>query len=310
MRRIMFTTRYLHAALAVMACLALSTMNASATVLLNDTFADGSRAETSLPNESAVWVSHAAGVTMSTGSLAFDQTASSGSQKLWTHFAADGSPVSLNVGDQLIATVEFTPQGNLNDNTSRSFRFGLFNDPTDSQVMTDTNDDGGGAGDPWSDSTGYGVQLALSSGPGSNNANVGKRTDLANTSLMGSSGAWTFDSGGNDFANVLDTLYTATLSLNRTAVDEMQVTFAISDAGGEISTHTIVDNPNGAGDFGTDPIATDFDHLFFRFSNNTQTADVIDFSRLSVEYLAIPEPATLSLLGLGGLALFLRRRRA
>jgi hypothetical protein len=307
----MLTTRHLHAALTVMSCLALGTMNASASVLLNDTFADGSRAETSLPNESAVWVSHASGVTMGAGSLQFDQTASSGSQKMWTHFAADGSPVSLAVGDQLIATIEFTPRNTLYDISNRSFRFGLFNDPTDPQVAADLNSDGGGSGSPWTDATGYGVQIALSLGTtASTAANVGKRTDQANSSLMGSSGAWTFTNSGNPIVNTLDTLYTATLSLNRLAVNQMQVTFAIADAGGVISTHTILDDPTGTGEFGTDPVATDFDQLFFRWSNNTQTADLFDFSRLSVEYIAIPEPATLSLLGLGGLALFLRRRRA
>ncbi len=281
---------------------------ANAAFILDDTFADGSRGETNLPNESAVWVSHADGVTMGVGSLNFDQTESGGSQKMWTHFAPDGSPVSLGVGEQLRATIEFTPRTALYDNSSRSLRFGLFNDPTDSQVMSDTNDDGGGTGDPWTDSTGYGVQVALSTGATSSaNANVGKRTDLLNNSLMGSSGAWTFDSGGDPIVNSLDTLYTMVLELDRTAADQVNVTFSISDAGGLISTHTITDDPNGSGAFGTDPVATQFDHLFFRFSNNTSTADDLDFSRIAVEY--IPEPSAVVMLGFGGLMLVGRRRR-
>ncbi len=81
----------------------------AADVLLDDTFADASRVETNLPHESAVWVSHPGGVTMGVGSLAFDQNAASGSQKMWTYFAYNQSPVSLAVGDTLIATIEFTP---------------------------------------------------------------------------------------------------------------------------------------------------------------------------------------------------------
>jgi hypothetical protein len=217
----------------------------------------------------------------------------------------------MAVGDQLIATIEFTPRTTLYDNSSRSLRFGLFNDPTDPQVAADLNSDGGGSGSPWTDATGYGVQIALSLGTtASTAANVGKRTDQANSSLMGSSGAWTFTNSGDPIINVLDSMYTATMSLNRLAVNQMQVTFAISDAGGVISTHTIFDDPSGTGEFGTGPIATDFDQLFLRFSNNTQTADVLDFSRLSIDYIAIPEPTTLGLLGLGGLAIYLRRRRA
>jgi hypothetical protein len=213
------------------------------------------------------------------------------------------------VGQQLVTTIEFIPRGALYDNSSRSFRVGLFHDPTDAQVMSDTNDDGGGTGDPWTDSTGYGVQIALSTGAtASTSANVGKRTDQANNSLMGSSGAWTFDSGGADIVNTLDTLYTITLELDRTAVDVMNFTFTISDAGGVISTHSITDDPNGSGAFGTDPIATQFDHLFFRFSKASETADALEFTRFKVEL--VPEPSTFALLGLGGLALAFARRRA
>ncbi len=261
---------------------------ASAEVLLDDTFADGTRDNTALPTESNVWVSHSDGVTMSTGSLLFDQTVSSGSQKMWTHFAPDGSPVELAVGDQLIATIEFTPRTMLYDNSSNSFRVGLFNDPTDPQVLLDTNDDGGGEGDPWTDAEGYGVQLALSTGvSATDNANVGKRTDLANSSLMGSSGAWTFSSDGDDIVNTLDVLHTITLALTRTAEDQMEFAFTIADPDGVISTHTIVDDPNGSGEFGTDPIATTFDQLFFRFSNNTSTADALEFSRFRVEHVSM-----------------------
>lgn len=303
MRKKANKARYFPVAAVLALSLALG-MQVQAGILLDDTFADGSRSETSLPTESAVWISHPGSVTMGTGSLAYTQSGSS--QKLWTYFAGDGAPVTLNVGEQLVATVDFTPRVALYDNSSKSFRFGLFNDPTDGQLQTDTNSDSGGG--LWTDSTGYGVQLALSLGTTTSaNASVGKRTDQTNTSLMGSGGAWTLTSGGNPIVNTLDTLYTLTLSLDRLAVDQMQVSFAISDSGGVISTHTILDDPNGAAAFGTNSIATSFDQLFFRFSNNTTTADVIDISRIKVE--VIPEPATLSFLGLSGLVLFMARRR-
>ena len=237
----------------------------SADVLLNDTWADASRAETSLPTESAVWVSHSGSVTMGTGSLAYTQ--STGSQKMWTYFAPDGSPVSLDVGEQLVTTIGFIPRVNLYDTSSKTFRFGLFNDPTNGQVLQNINSDAGGSTSPWADSTGYCVQLPLSLGTtASSNATLGKRIAGLSTSLLGSGSAYPgMTSGGSPIIAALDTLYTLTLELDRIAADQMQITFAIANAAGVISTHSILDD----GTFGgyAVPVYTNFDQLFFRFSS-------------------------------------------
>lgn len=265
----------------------------SAGVLLYDTWADASRAETALPNESAVWVGTPASVTMSTGSLAYAQSASS--QKLWTYFAADGAPVSLKVGEKLIATITFSPKGALHDGTSRNFRFGLFNDPTNPQVKSDINSDGGGSGNPWTDSTGYAVQFGIGSAQAPT-IQVGKRTDQTSTSLLGSGSAYNWGSSGGTASGVaLDTVYTMVLTLDYQAADLMQVTFTFTDGGSLNVGASLTDNGLGG-----DPVWTKFDQLFFRFSNTTNTADVIDFRSIKIEHV-VPEPATLALLGLGGL---------
>jgi len=270
----------------------------SAGVLLYDTFADGSRAETNLPNESAVWVGTPASVTMNPGSLAYAQGSSS--QKLWTYFAPNGSPVELSVGHQLIATITFTPRVKLYDSSSKNFRFGLFYDPTNDQIAADINSDSGGTGDPWKDSTGYAVHFPLSSGPTSiSNSSVGKRIPDLHTSLLGSGSAYPgITSGGAKITATLDTLYTLTFKLDYQAANAMVVTFTLSDASGVLSTNSITDD----GTFGgyNMGIYTKFDQLFFRFSSATATADVIDFHSIKVEHV-VPEPATLALLGLGGL---------
>ena len=277
---------------------------ASAAILLNDTFADGNRTSTSLPTDSAVWVSHAADTVVGPGSVAFTQ--GTGSKKLWTHYATDGAEVDLAVGDKLIATIDFTPRGALYANTSRSFRFGLFNDPTDAQLASDTNsDDGGGR---WSDSTGYAVLLALNNdGAGGTGAQVGKRTGTG--SLLGSTGLYTLSSGGSPIVNALDTQYTLTLELERAATDVMNVSFSIADAGGVISSHSVIDDPTGAAALGAGPIATKFEQLFFRFSSAATTSDIVDINRIQVEHVvAVPEPATAAI-ALMGVATLLRRRR-
>jgi hypothetical protein len=259
----------------------------AADVLLDDTFADASRAETNLPHESAVWVSHPDGVTMGVGSLAFDQNAASGSQKMWTYFAYNQSPVSLAVGDTLIATIEFTPRGALYETTSKTFRFGLFYDPTDDQVLEDINSDTGNG--CWTDSTGYAVHFPLSSGPSGSNASVGKRVTGLSDSLLGSGSAYPgISSGGDPIVVSIDTPYTLTLELERPASDQMRVTFTIADTQGVLSTHSILDDGTFGGyDTG---IYTQFDQLFFRFSSAAGTADVLDFHRIKVEHILGEEP--------------------
>ena len=283
----------------ILAVLAISSMS-SAVILLDDTFADGSRGETSLPTESADWVSHPEDVTMSVGSLAYTQTTSS--HKLWTYFAADGSPVQVGVGQSLIATVEYIPRG-LYVSSSEDWRMGLFYDPTDSQVLEDLNDDGGGSGDPWQDSGGYAVRVVNSSGAG-DNPQVGKRIDMANTSLLGSSGAFTWDSGGADVENMVDdAVYYAIMEVARTGWNSVVATFTLKDASDNILTqHSITDTAF----LGGIAAQREFDHLFFRFSDADGTSDVIDFQRITVELT--PEPASMILLGLGGLFAIRRKR--
>ncbi len=276
---------------------------ASAEVLLYDTFADASRLETNLPQESAVWVSHPDGVTMGVGSLAFNQNAASGSQKMWTYFAPEGAPVTLQVGHQLVTTIEFTPRQTVYDTTSKNFRFGLFYDPTDGQVLEDMNsDDGKGR---WGDSTGYAVHFPLSSGPSSSNSSLGKRIADLTSSLLGSGSAYPgLTSGGDAFTVAEGTLYTLTFALDYQAVDQMLVSFSIADATGVLSSNSIVDDGTFGGyDMG---VYTQFDHLFFRFSSASGTADVLDFHSIKVEQI-VPEPASLAFLGLGAAALLKRR---
>jgi hypothetical protein len=286
--------------LILMICL-ISSMS-SAVVLLDDTWADGSRAETNLPTESATWISDDALVAVTPGSLAYTQD--TGSNRMWTYFTADGSPASLGVGHKLIASAQFTPTG-LYTSDAENFRMGVYHDPTSPQVLLDSNDDGGGTGDPWSDSEGYGVRVVLSNGAG-DNPQVGKRVYNygTSTSLLGSSGDYEWLSSGPDVENMTDgTLYTASLTMERLGINEMNVTFALSDAGGDLTTLTLNDD----GTFGGMPIFTNFDHFFFRFSKAEGTADVLDFSRLTVEHI-VPEPASMALLGLGGLFAIRRKR--
>src|SRR5688572_24707897 len=64
-----------------------------AATLLNDTWADGSRAENNLPTESAVHagVSGTDGGSLTTTTGALQNVMGTGSRKIWTYFTSDNS---------------------------------------------------------------------------------------------------------------------------------------------------------------------------------------------------------------------------
>jgi hypothetical protein len=92
-------------------------------VLLDEMWFDGSRAETNLPAESAIWVSRPDQVTVRQGVL----SARTGErpQAIWTYFTSD-VPLQLEVGETLTASIWFVLRGDVHDATTRGLRFGLF----------------------------------------------------------------------------------------------------------------------------------------------------------------------------------------
>jgi hypothetical protein len=288
---------------------AASPKSIAATILLNDTWADGSRTETSLPNESAVYASAAGSVAMASGSLSYTQSASS--QRLATYFTPNGAPVQLAVGDYLKASVQYVPKGALYNTTSRNFRVGLFHDPTNAQISADGFNDGGGAGNPWEDARGYAVFMPLTMGP-SNTApfQINKRTVLSGqTSLMGSGGAYTNGtSGGANVVSVLDKVYTITFEVAKVSASQTDLTLTLLDGNTVLSTHTSSDDGST---YGAAAPYDNFDLLAFRFSSASGTADVLEFRNFQVETgRIVPEPTALVMLGLAVAGLVGLRRRS
>ncbi|HXG49128.1 MAG TPA: hypothetical protein VNO52_16005 [Methylomirabilota bacterium] len=259
---------------------------ATAAVLLDDTWADGSRGETSLPVESAWYASSAGGTpTLSaspaalTGNVRMFET--NAGSRLWiTHFTEPGAPVELGVGETLKATLVFTPVGVNNASTSRGLRFGLFNfsEPGASRVGADGFSTGDGAGAPGANVTGYIINMNFAQAFGiANPLQIMKRTDLVTNNLMGRLQAYTsLGSGGGaaGSAGFRDGVtYTLEFAVKRLE-SSAEISARFSDGAGWSIAHTVTDStaPN-----------IRFDGFGMRPNSVADTADAFTFSRFKVE---------------------------
>src|SRR5450759_5293922 len=98
-----------------------------ANVLLEDTWADGTRTNQNLPTDSAWWFSHSA-TTAQTNSM-FVPILSNNSAVLGVTYFTDGitNPVRLGVGESLTVSVNVVLSNLPPQNTLLGFRMGVFN---------------------------------------------------------------------------------------------------------------------------------------------------------------------------------------
>jgi hypothetical protein len=260
---------------------------AAATVQLDDTWADGTREDTNLPEESAWFANNAAGsptLFAETGALTgnvrmFETNTSS---RLWiSHFTPAGGPVVLTPGETLKVTLAFRATGvSTAPATGRGLRLGLFNfsEPGAARVAADGFSTGAGTGAPGANVTGYLLNMNFAqtftvTAP----LQLMKRTDTANINLMGASGVFTaLSSGGGPsgdpgFSSGVD--YTFEFSARRLeAATELTTKFS-DDSGWSIS-HTATDSTN--------PTFA-FDGFAIRPNSVADTAESFTFTRFKAE---------------------------
>jgi hypothetical protein len=297
-----------YSSLIAIAAILYAASSSSAALLLDDDFGDLSRTETNLPDESHFFLSHPDANTMLANTLRYQ--IQSGSTKAHTYFSLGSQYSELEVGDTLSAAVTIIPRVSLNpgNSTSRNFRFGLFRDPTDGHVLADTNDDGGGDGDPWTDAQGYGVQIAMMSDANTRTPfDLGKRVG-SDDSLLGTSGDYIKTSGGTPVVMAINNEYTYTMDISKITDTQTDITVSLSQTGvGLLSTYTVSDNGSALG--AAAPYDR-FDLLGFRWSNAETTASIFDFKSIVITGPAlVPEPASLAMLGLSAALCVLRRQR-
>ena len=261
--------------------------SARATVILDDTFADGTRNNQSLPTDSAWFVSSAGSWTTTPGSmsLAMGSTAVMGI----TYFGANSSsPVQLNVGDTLTVSIKFTFTGVAAQNTSQNFKIGVY-DFADSSLSPKwatadlTSNSGQGTGV-------QGYCLFENMGVTFNNSNpmtIEKRTTPSDANLLSTSSD--YSSLGAGPGNITGfpgfssgTQYILQLSLQRSNLTSMVIsaTWQNVSSGATITT-TEVDT--GATSF-------NFDGIALRPAAAASTASTIAFNEVTVQLVSAATP--------------------
>jgi pectate lyase len=266
--------------------LVLAAAPSRATVLLDDTFADGTRNNTSLPTDAAWYASSGSSLTAAPGAmtLTLGSSAVLGVSYFTTNAA---SQVSLGVGDTLAATITFTFNGVAPSNSSQGFRIAVC-DFGANRVSADFSS----SSSQGANVQGYSVFQTM--GAIFNNAtpmDLRKRTTLTDTSLLGTGSDWASLGTGPGNTNAFPGFvngkqYVLQLSLQRTDVNSLQFTATwFSTATGATLSTSVTDT--GATNF-------NFDGLALRPQTAATSSTNIVFNEVRVELLPAGTAASIN----------------
>ena len=297
-------------------------ITARATVLVNDTWLDGTRTDPAAPTYSefgtdsdldgdleSVWY-NGGGATFAPvgpgGPLRLDSTADMTQQNSFTtYFAAEATPVTLAVGQTLKVTWVFTPTDVNSTDTGQSLKIGIINSPPTGRISSDIS--------PPADAySGYASFINMTSANLAN-ANPFQLRERSTPALAGSqlsnAGVWAGLANGATTGNpgfTSGTQYTYTFEATRMPADELDIVMRLAGTGLDgdgLAEVLFTDTTPNGGSF-------TFDTFAIRSTRATQTARIFDTSLVRVE--VVPEPASIVMLGLGGIlsVWWVRRRKA
>ena len=279
-----------------------------AQVIVDDSWADGGRNNGADPLDTDWWYS--------TGSTAIE--VGSGFLGLVTGGSGRGIhgtfPVQpLSIGDTLTATFTFVTPATVATNISGSsagYRIGLYDTTGKPGLAADLTASSGSPNAAYNNLNGYMMDFDVNLTSG-NNITFRQRTNSLSGQLQATTADFEIISsgGGNEYGLGANSTYTGVISLTRSGADEITLTGSLFDSGlNLLSTHSVVDTSGAVTSFGMLAFHAG-SSLFGSSSTPGQANNGIDFTNIKIEYIAVPEPSAVTILGLGVMLLALAQRR-
>jgi hypothetical protein len=257
---------------------------ASATVIVDDFWADGMRTNLPFSSSNSVWYSSVGAALTATNGAMIGTMAATTSRTWTSYFTTNAaSPVVLAVGETLKVTMAFTPTNVVASNNNTGFRIGLYDSSSGTRVSLEASPAGENV-------QGYmlGANFGTTFGSisSTNPLQLFVRTDLTNNALLSSSSVYTsLGSGGalkgsTGFAS--ETPYTFTFSVYRTNSSSVVITTEFT--GGALSGEKLSITDSATNLY-------QFDTFILRPARGDQTADAFAFTEYKVEVLSGSTPA-------------------
>lgn len=278
------------------------------TIIVNDSWVDGGRNNGADSLDANWWSSTSTNnnsVEVGVGSLGL-VTGTSG-RGLHGTFA----PQTLAVGDTLTATLTFMTPATVGTPGSGAFRIALA-DFNNAGLAADLQSSSTFSQPLFTNMPSYMVDFDVNAAGAADDTSIREYTPNAAGRFMGTTTGWNQlgTSPDVDYPFIPNTQYVVVMSLTRTGVNSMDIFGSLTGPSGLLTSHTLSDTNGIVNNIGL--LGVWANSATFGSSPTIGAADNgIDFSNITIEYTAIPEPSALALVvfGLAGLTVAKFRRR-